>query len=349
MLPALRGGRVEPGTLYWEQIGNTAIRRGRFKLVRRARAAVGAVRHRHRPRRAGRRGREAPRRRRRAGGGVAGVGEPRRRDPLGARAGDLSPRRQGRSRRLTGVHARRLLDGGASRRSASHVLNGEGEPAMSNCEGRREAHGETRRGMSRRRLLGLGLLSAAAPAVLLRPTARGGADRRRPAGRAAPAGELKNPAEFKGPKVKASSPTTLSFWQYVGFHVDVQKFIAEEYKKRHDPEPLAGDHRVPRAERAAGGREVGAGGPEPHARHHRRRAGGLRRRRVHQRQRARLHQGLRRGSRLQAGLLAQRARAADDQRRDRLGARRHQHGDRLLQPRPLPPARPRGARTPWTS
>jgi|SoiMethySBSTD1v2_1073268.scaffolds.fasta_scaffold01112_18 arylsulfatase A-like enzyme len=34
MLPALRGERVEPGTLYWEHIGNTAIRRGRFKLVR---------------------------------------------------------------------------------------------------------------------------------------------------------------------------------------------------------------------------------------------------------------------------------------------------------------------------
>jgi arylsulfatase len=34
MLPALRGGRVEAGTLYWEHIGNTAIRRGRFKLVR---------------------------------------------------------------------------------------------------------------------------------------------------------------------------------------------------------------------------------------------------------------------------------------------------------------------------
>ena len=31
---ALRGARVEPGTLYWEHIGNTAIRRGRWKLVR---------------------------------------------------------------------------------------------------------------------------------------------------------------------------------------------------------------------------------------------------------------------------------------------------------------------------
>src|SRR4029453_5182074 len=130
---------------------------------------------------------------------------------------------------------RQLLDGGASRRSESHVFNGEGEPAMSHARGRREAHGEQGGGMSRRRLLELGVLSAPAPAVLLRPrraaAQSGGAQPTAPT----PAGELKNPVEFKGPKVKASSPTTLSFWQYVGFHVDVQKFIAEEYKKRHDP------------------------------------------------------------------------------------------------------------------
>ena len=106
---------------------------------------------------------------------------------------------------------------------------------MSNARGRREAHGEAGRGMSRRRLLELGVLSATAPAVLLRPRRAaaqiGGAQPTAPT----PAGELKNPVEFKGPKVKASSPTTLSFWQYVGFHVDVQKFIAEEYKRRHDP------------------------------------------------------------------------------------------------------------------
>ena len=48
------------------------------------------------------------------------------------------------------------------------------------------------------------------------------------------AGELQNTATFQAPKVKASAPTTLTFWQYVGFHVDVQKFIAEEFKKRHD-------------------------------------------------------------------------------------------------------------------
>jgi arylsulfatase A-like enzyme len=34
MLPALRGGPVEPRTLYWEHLGNAAIRRGRWKLVR---------------------------------------------------------------------------------------------------------------------------------------------------------------------------------------------------------------------------------------------------------------------------------------------------------------------------
>ena len=164
-----------------------------------------------------------------------------------------------------------------------------------------------------------------------------------------PAGELKNPVEFKGPKVKASSPTTISFWQYVGFHVDVQKFIAEEYKKRHDPNLSLEITAYPGPERAAGGRQVGAGRPEPDARHHRRRAGGVRRRRLHERQRARLHQGLRGGPRLQEGLLAERARAADDQRLDRLGARGHEHGHRLLQPRAVPAARPRGARTRSTS
>jgi len=34
MLPALRGGTAEPRTLYWEHLGNAAIRRGRWKLVR---------------------------------------------------------------------------------------------------------------------------------------------------------------------------------------------------------------------------------------------------------------------------------------------------------------------------
>jgi len=34
MLPALRSAQVEPATLYWEHLGNAAIRQGRFKLVR---------------------------------------------------------------------------------------------------------------------------------------------------------------------------------------------------------------------------------------------------------------------------------------------------------------------------
>jgi raffinose/stachyose/melibiose transport system substrate-binding protein len=102
----------------------------------------------------------------------------------------------------------------------------------------RQTHRADQSGMSRRRLLQLGLLSATATATPLlrapRATAQTGTGGAQPQASKA-AGELKNPAEFKAPKVKASSPTTISFWQYVGFHVDVQKFIAEEYKKRHDP------------------------------------------------------------------------------------------------------------------
>ncbi len=51
---------------------------------------------------------------------------------------------------------------------------------------------------------------------------------------ATPVGTLKNPATFTGPKTKASGPTQLSLWHYAGFHVNVQKLIAEEYKKQHD-------------------------------------------------------------------------------------------------------------------
>ena len=198
--------------------------------------------------------------------------------------------------------------------------------------------------MTRRKALHLGVASAAAASAGL-PWARraaaqiGGAQ---PAAPAAPAGELKNPAEFKAPRVKASAPTTLSFWQYVGFHVTVQRFIADEYKKRFDPERHPGDHRVPRPQRAARRREVRAGRPEPRAGHHRRGAGGLRGRRVHQRQRARLRQGLRPGSGLPARVLAQRHRAPDHQRRGRLRPRRDQHGDRLLQQGTVRPARARG-------
>jgi raffinose/stachyose/melibiose transport system substrate-binding protein len=48
-------------------------------------------------------------------------------------------------------------------------------------------------------------------------------------------GQETNPMPFKAPKTKASSPVTLTFSQYVGFHVDVQKEIAEEYKAQGDP------------------------------------------------------------------------------------------------------------------
>jgi arylsulfatase A-like enzyme len=34
MLPALRGEHADEATLYWEHIGNAAVRRGRWKLVR---------------------------------------------------------------------------------------------------------------------------------------------------------------------------------------------------------------------------------------------------------------------------------------------------------------------------
>jgi arylsulfatase len=34
MLPALRGGEATSAPLYWEHIGNAAIRNGRWKLVR---------------------------------------------------------------------------------------------------------------------------------------------------------------------------------------------------------------------------------------------------------------------------------------------------------------------------
>src|SRR5215472_2120344 len=100
---------------------------------------------------------------------------------------------------------------------------------------REGSDGGSRPRITRRGLLHLGLASAAT--TLLPPTRRafaqiGGAQPQAPA---PPASELTNPAEFKAPRVKASAPTTLTFWQYVGFHVTAQKFIAEEYKRRHDP------------------------------------------------------------------------------------------------------------------
>src|SRR5262245_2003481 len=82
--------------------------------------------------------------------------------------------------------------------------------------------------MTRREAVGLGLASIAAGSLL--PRVRhaaaqiGGAQ---PAAPAAPAGELRNPVEFKPPRIKASAPMSLSFWQYVGFHVTAQRFIAD--------------------------------------------------------------------------------------------------------------------------
>ena len=101
----------------------------------------------------------------------------------------------------------------------------------------REGFSSARPDLTRRTALRVGLVSVAAVSTGLARARRaaaqiGGAQ---PAAPAAPAGELKNPAEFKPPRVKASAPTTLSFWQYVGFHVTVQRFIADEYKKRFDP------------------------------------------------------------------------------------------------------------------
>jgi raffinose/stachyose/melibiose transport system substrate-binding protein len=52
---------------------------------------------------------------------------------------------------------------------------------------------------------------------------------------AAAASDVPNPLAFKAPVAKASAPTTLTFWQYVGFHNDVQKEIAAEYKEKGDP------------------------------------------------------------------------------------------------------------------
>jgi raffinose/stachyose/melibiose transport system substrate-binding protein len=49
------------------------------------------------------------------------------------------------------------------------------------------------------------------------------------------AAEPPNPMPFKVPTAKASAPTTLSFWQYVPFHNNVQKEISDEYKELGDP------------------------------------------------------------------------------------------------------------------
>jgi len=50
-----------------------------------------------------------------------------------------------------------------------------------------------------------------------------------------PAGTETNPMPFKAPTAKASGPVTLTLWHYAGFHNDVMKEIAEEYKGKGDP------------------------------------------------------------------------------------------------------------------
>src|SRR5687767_2542982 len=88
----------------------------------------------------------------------------------------------------------------------------EGEPAMSKPTGRREAHGE-KRGMSRRALLRIGVTAAITPPAVLRARRAAAQIGGGQPAASTPTGELKNPAELKAPKVKASSPTMLSFWQ----------------------------------------------------------------------------------------------------------------------------------------
>src|SRR5215468_9764601 len=107
---------------------------------------------------------------------------------------------------------------------------------MSDRSSRRFSRDGVTRGITRRRALGLGVAALAAATGLPRArTARAQIGGAQPAAPAAPSGELRNPAEFKAPRAKASAPTTLTFWQYVGFHVTVQRFIADEYRKRFDP------------------------------------------------------------------------------------------------------------------
>ena len=72
------------------------------------------------------------------------------------------------------------------------------------------------------------------PATSATPLAGAGIGGAQPTAIATTTGTLKNPVAFVAPKTKATGPTQLTFWHYAGFHVNVQKFIAEEYKKQHD-------------------------------------------------------------------------------------------------------------------
>ena len=139
MLPGFRGGTVRPRTLNWEHLGNAAIRRGRWKLVRehphpwelydidvdRAELSNQAARH--------------PDAVAELSGGVGHVGEPRRRHSLGARAGDLSSGSPGGSHgmslSLDSDPSPRLGGGSSPRR----------RPRMSKATNRRQTHSARRR------------------------------------------------------------------------------------------------------------------------------------------------------------------------------------------------------------
>ena len=133
---------------------------------------------------------------------------------------------------------RRLGDDEASVREgrsppfAFSSANGEGERDMSDGTRRGQRCGDAQRGMSRRKLLRLGLLSATAAPVLLRPRrAAAQIGGTHPARRRRRRATSRIRWSSRDPRPRRVGPTTLSFWQYVGFHIEVQKFIAEEYKR----------------------------------------------------------------------------------------------------------------------
>ena len=165
--------------------------------------------------------------------------------------------------------------------------------------------------------------------------------RRRPAGRASPSPGASpaaaaavtpaNPMPFKAPTVKASGADDADLLALRPVPQRRPEGDRRRVQGEGRPERLAGDHRLPEPERPADGRQGGAGGRQPDPGHHRRGAGRRHRRLPDQRRRHLDEQVLRAGQGVQGQLLAERAPAADDQRPDRLGARRHQHGRRLLQ------------------
>ncbi|MGI9148786.1 MAG: ABC transporter substrate-binding protein [Chloroflexota bacterium] len=73
--------------------------------------------------------------------------------------------------------------------------------------------------------------TAASPVAAATPLLGGGIGGAQPTPLPTSASQLQNPVSLQAPSVKASGPTTLTFWQYVPFHNDVQNLIAAEYKK----------------------------------------------------------------------------------------------------------------------